>query len=111
MRRFLAVLGTAALVMVTGPAVHATPVSVDGAVQSLTDSQTAYAKKGGWKHGGHGWGHHRGGPPPWAPAHGWRRKHGWGGPPPWASRGYYGAPYGRAPYYGYGPGRCGYSLC
>ena len=41
---------------------------------------------------------------------------GWGGPPP--GRGFYGGdPYARGPYgqgrtwYGYGPGRCGWSLC
>src|SRR5215203_5311753 len=84
MRSALAVLGTAALIIFTVPAVHASPV--DAAVQSVADGQVAYAKKGGWhgggkgwKHGkgGHGWGHHRGwrrGPPPWAPAWGWRRR-------------------------------------
>src|SRR5829696_5579708 len=79
MRYALAALGTAALIMFTVPAVHASPV--DAAAQSLTDGQVTYAKKGGWhgggkgwKHGwkgGRGWGHHRGwrrGPPPWAPA-------------------------------------------
>jgi hypothetical protein len=88
MRYALAALGTAALIMFTVPAVHASPV--DAAVQSLADGQVAYAKKGGWHGGGKGWkhgwrgggrwGHHRGwrgGPPPWAPAWGWRRKHGW----------------------------------
>jgi hypothetical protein len=84
MRYALAALGTAALIMFTVPAV-ASPV--DAAAQSLTDGQVAYAKKGGWhgggkKHGwkgGRGWGHGgwRRGPPPWAPAWGWRRKHRW----------------------------------
>lgn len=60
-------------------------------------ADTAEAKPG-WKHGGHhrGWG---GGPPPWAPAHGWRRKHGWGGGYGYR-RGYGGRGYG----YGYGGG-------
>ncbi|SOR30270.1 conserved protein of unknown function, putative exported protein [Methylorubrum extorquens] len=31
-----------------------------------------------WARGG-GRGFHHGGPPPWAPAHGWRRKHDFGG--------------------------------
>ena len=87
MRHGLAILGTAALMMFTVPAVHASPV--DAAVQSLADGQVGYAKKGGWHGGGKGWkhgwkggrrwGHHRGwrgGPPPWAPAWGYRRKHG-----------------------------------
>lgn len=30
-----------------------------------------------WARGGKGY--HRGGPPPWAPAHGWRRKHAYDG--------------------------------
>ncbi|MBB2963705.1 hypothetical protein [Methylobacterium sp. R2-1] len=30
-----------------------------------------------WARGGRGF--HHGGPPPWAPAHGWRRKHEFGG--------------------------------
>jgi|1186.fasta_scaffold190769_1 hypothetical protein len=88
MRRLLAALGTAALIAVAAPA-HAAPVSIG--VQSLTDHEVAYAKKGGWhgggkgwKHGwkhGRGWGHHQGwhgGPPPWAPAWGYRRKYGYG---------------------------------
>ncbi|KQQ31157.1 hypothetical protein ASF53_00070 [Methylobacterium sp. Leaf123] len=36
-----------------------------------------------WARDGRGF--HRGGPPPWAPAHGWRRKHDFGG--------HYGRPY------------------
>ena len=83
MRHVLAALGTAALVMIAAPVVQAYPA--DAAVQSLADHEVAYAKKGGWHDGGKGWkhsrggGHHRGwhrGPPPWAPAWGWRRKHG-----------------------------------
>src|SRR5215207_208702 len=87
MRYVLTAFGTAALIIFTVPAVHAS--SVDAAAQSLADGQVAYAKKGGWHGGGKGWkhswkggrrwGHHRGwrrGPPPWAPAWGWRRKHG-----------------------------------
>ena len=87
MRHGLAILGTAALMMLTVPAVYASPV--DAAVQSLADGQVGYAKKGGWHGGGKGWkhgwkggrrwGHHRGwrgGPPQWAPAWGYRRKYG-----------------------------------
>ena len=82
MSRFLVSLGTATLVLLTAPSVQAAPVSIRAAVQSLTDHEIAYAKKGGWKgewKHGRGWGHHRSwrwGPPPWAPAWGWRRKHG-----------------------------------
>ena len=43
-----------------------------------------------WARGGR-WLHH-GGPPPLAPAHGWRRKHEFGG--------HYGRPYGRSRYDG-----------
>ena len=86
MRRLLAALGTAALITIAVPA-HAASVSIAADVQSLTEHEVAYAKKGGWHGGGkgwkhgRGWGHHRGwhrGPPPWAPAWGWRRKHGYG---------------------------------
>jgi hypothetical protein len=55
MRYVLAAFGTAALIIFTVPAVHASPF--DAAVQSLTDGQTAYAKKGGWHGGGKGWKH------------------------------------------------------
>ncbi|ACB80329.1 MULTISPECIES: hypothetical protein [Methylorubrum] len=52
-----------------------------------------------WARGGRGF--HHGGPPPWAPAHGWRRKHEYGGG--------YGRSYGRSRYDA-GPryGRYGY---
>jgi hypothetical protein len=53
MRYALAALGTAALIMFTVPAVHASPV----AAQWLTDGQVAYAKKGGWHGSGKGWKH------------------------------------------------------
>ena len=46
MRYVLAAFGTAALIIFTVPAVHASPV--DAAAQSLADGQVAYAKKGGW---------------------------------------------------------------
>src|SRR3954453_9531926 len=63
MRRLLAALGTAALIAVAAPA-HAAPVSIG--VQSLTDHEVAYAKKGGWHGGGKGW------------KHGWKHGRGWG---------------------------------
>ena len=57
MRHVLAALGTATLVIIAAPAVQASPV--DTAVQSLTDQEVAYAKKGGWM-GGRAWVHCRG---------------------------------------------------
>src|SRR5215217_2674586 len=54
MSRFLVSLGTATLVLLTAPSVQAAPVSIRAAVQSLTDHEIAYAKKGGWK----GWWKH-----------------------------------------------------
>ena len=86
MRLLLAALGTAALAVITSPPSQATPQ--DWLVQSLSQDQTSFAKGGhgqGWKGAKHtrGWGQRggrhwrRGGPPPWAPAHGWRRKHRW----------------------------------
>ncbi|MER2266676.1 hypothetical protein [Methylobacterium oxalidis] len=45
-----------------------------------------------WARGGHGYRH--GGPPPWAPAHGWRRKHEFSG------YGYRGSRYGEGRRYG-----------
>ena len=89
MRHLLAAIGTAAFVILAAPTAQATAVSLDAVAQSLPEDQIAFTKgghgKGGWKgvkHCGHGWGHkrgrhYRGGPPPWAPAHGWRRKHRW----------------------------------
>ncbi|HEX8164614.1 MAG TPA: hypothetical protein VF601_02370 [Beijerinckiaceae bacterium] len=77
MRHLFATLGTLAFVLVAAPAVRAAPVSADSLVQALPDAALAYAKKGGkgWKGGKKAkW---RGGPPPWAPAHGLRRKRGW----------------------------------
>src|SRR5829696_3730998 len=55
MRYVLAAFGTAALIIFTVPAVHAS--SVDAAAQSLADGQVVYAKKGGWHGGGKGWKH------------------------------------------------------
>lgn len=39
----------------------------------VTAGSTTAEAKPKWKGGHHGY--HRGGPPPWAPAHGYRRKH------------------------------------
>jgi hypothetical protein len=77
MRHVIAAIGTAALLLVAAPAVRAS--SLDAAVQSLAEHEVAYAKKGGWHGRGKGWKHSwkRGGPPPWAPAWGYRRKHRW----------------------------------
>jgi hypothetical protein len=88
MRHLLAAIGIAAFVILAAPTAQATAVSLDAVAQSLPEDQIAFTKgghgKGGWKGGKHGraYGHHRGrhyrgGPPPWAPAHGWRRKHRW----------------------------------
>jgi hypothetical protein len=80
MRHLFATLGMLAFVAIAAPA-GASPVSPDRLVQDLPDGAHAYVKKGGkgWKGGWKGgkkakW---RGGPPPWAPAHGLRRKRGW----------------------------------
>ncbi len=62
------VLGMA-VVMVAAPSTYAAPI--DTAVQSLTDEEIAYVKKGG-KGGKHGM--KRRGPPSWAPAYGRRYK-------------------------------------
>lgn len=86
MRTLLAVLAAAALLTLGAPALQAASSPLPGAVQSLSDDAVAYAKKGGWKGGwkgfkrGHAYGHRkfrRRGPPPWAPAHGLRRKRGY----------------------------------
>jgi hypothetical protein len=74
--RFYAMLGTVAFVLVTAPTARAVSISPHALVQILPDEGLAYAKKGGkgWKGGKKArWG----GPPPWAPAHGFRRKRGW----------------------------------
>jgi hypothetical protein len=80
MRRLLATFGMFAFALVAAPAARAAPVAPDGLVQVLADQELAYAKKGG-KGWGRGWKGGRkgkwGGPPPWAPAHGLRRKRGW----------------------------------
>ena len=75
MKQLFAAVAVVALVAVA-PAGSASPLAPDGLVPSSVD--TAYAK---WK-GGKGWkggkkAKWRGGPPPWAPAHGLRRKRGW----------------------------------
>ena len=82
MRNLFAALGAAALLTFSAPAVQAASSPVPDAVQSLPEDVVAYAKKGGWKggwKGGKGWkkGWKRRGPPPWAPAWGYRRKRGW----------------------------------
>jgi hypothetical protein len=77
MNRFIAIAGTIAIVLLAAPAGRASPLSPDTAVEVPADQELAYMKKGGkgWKHGKKvKW---RGGPPPWAPAHGLRRKRGW----------------------------------
>ena len=76
MRHLLAAMGAAAFVVVAAPAVRASPVLPNQAVQALTDQELAYMKKGGkgWKHGRKV---RRHGPPPWAPAYGLRRKRGY----------------------------------
>ena len=56
---------------------RAAPLPPESIVQVLAGEELAYVKKGGkgWKHGKRAkWRH---GPPPWAPAHGLRRKRGW----------------------------------
>lgn len=85
MRRLFVSLATVAFVLVAAPALRAAPAPapLEGLAQSLPDEAVAYAKKG-WK-GGKGWKMkgwkgkkmRRHGPPPWAPAHGLRRKRGW----------------------------------
>ena len=54
-----------------------TPLSTILAAAFLTTgvlaTSTAALADPPWARGGHGYRH--GGPPPWAPAHGWRRKH------------------------------------
>ena len=84
MRHIIAAAALLALSGVPVPGARAAEVPVDQLVRSLTDQQTAFVKKGGWKGGkgwkhGRAWGHHRvrRGPPPWAPAYGYRRKHRW----------------------------------
>ncbi len=81
------IVAAATLLALSGfavPDARAAETSLDRLVQSLPDEDTVYVKKGGWQSGkgwkhGRAWGHHRvrGGPPPWAPAHGYRRKHRW----------------------------------
>ena len=77
MKHLLAAVAAVAFVALA-PAAQAAPVAPDGLVQSLAGKDLAYAK---WK-GGKGWkggkkAKWRRGPPPWAPAHGLRRKRGW----------------------------------
>ena len=81
MRHVIAVCATLAVAGLAAPAARAGEAPLGTLVQSLDENQIAFVKKGGWKGGKHGraWGHHRvrRGPPPWAPAHGYRRKRGW----------------------------------
>ena len=77
MHRIIATVGTIAFAVVSTPAARAAPLPPEGIVQVLAGEELAYVKKGGkgWKHAKRAkWRH---GPPPWAPAHGLRRKRGW----------------------------------
>ena len=77
MHRIIATIGTIAFALASTPAARAAPLPPEGIVQALSGEELAYVKKGGkgWKHGKRAkWRH---GPPPWAPAHGLRRKRGW----------------------------------
>jgi hypothetical protein len=77
MHRIIATVGTIAFAVVSTPAARAAPLPPEGIVQVLAGEQLAYVEKGGkgWKQGKRAkWRH---GPPPWAPAHGLRRKRGW----------------------------------
>ena len=85
MRHLLAAVATATFMVFANPAAQAASALSDF-TGSISEDQIAFTKGGkGWKGGKHGggWGdkggrHWRGGgPPPWAPAHGWRRKHRW----------------------------------
>lgn len=45
-------------------------------IQGNMDRQRYYGRRDGYSHGyGYGYGRRHGGPPPWAPAHGYRRHH------------------------------------
>ena len=83
-------LATAAvLVGIASAPAYAASTSLEALAHSLPDEAIAFTKKGGkgwghhkgwkhrkaWKHAGRG--HYYGGPPPWAPAWGLRRKRGW----------------------------------
>ena len=76
MRHLLTIFGAIIFASMAAPAVHASPVSLDHQIQTLPDEELAYMKK--WGRGAKGkkakW---RNGPPPWAPAHGLRRKRGY----------------------------------
>ena len=63
MHRIIATVGTIAFAVVSTPAARAAPLPPEGIVQALSGEELAYVK---WRHG-----------PPWAPAHGLRRKRGW----------------------------------
>jgi hypothetical protein len=77
MKPLLAAAAVIAFVALT-PAARAAPVAPDGLLPTPAEEDLAYAKwKGGkgWKGGKKAkWGR---GPPPWAPAWGYRRKRGW----------------------------------
>jgi hypothetical protein len=86
MRYVIAVCAPLALAGFAAPPAHAaTAPTVEplSALMQISDDQTTYVKSG-WKGGkgwnrGRAWGHYRArrGPPPWAPAYGYRRKHRW----------------------------------
>jgi hypothetical protein len=69
MRHILAAVATIAVVTIAAPPTYAAPIDI--AVQSLSDQEIAYVKRGG-KGGKHGL--KRRGPPSWAPAYGRRYK-------------------------------------
>ena len=103
MRRFLItatiVLGAAATMAGLAPAAHASEAIAPSIAQHLDkqplafamteakrerlmiiqgnmDRQRYYGRRDGYSHGyGYGYGRRHGGPPPWAPAHGYRRHH------------------------------------
>jgi hypothetical protein len=79
MTYLLAAAGVVALI-VAGSGARAAPATPEGIAQALANDDLAYAK---WK-GGKDWKGWKGkkvkwrrGPPPWAPAWGYRRKRGW----------------------------------
>ncbi|CAO4145922.1 hypothetical protein [Methylorubrum aminovorans] len=74
-----------------------TLLSVLAFAAGIVGTTTAAMADPPWARGGRGL--HHGGPPPWAPAHGWRRKHEYGGH---YGRSYRGSRYGERRYGGYG---------
>jgi hypothetical protein len=69
-----AILGLAAAAVIALPSGGNARPDVDPFIaQAVQDTELTYAKWKGWK----GKKVKYGGPPPWAPAHGYRRKRGW----------------------------------